>query len=513
MGDLTLEKIKNELVESVKGLLERKTEPYDTQATVKRVVGDTAYIHIEGGVSETPVRKTINAKKGDVVQVRLSGGRAWLTGNDTAPPTDDTKAKDADVHAGKAMKKAVKAEEKAIQSGKTATSYMTEMDEEVGVFVHPKGTPSDPTDTNARGVQITEDVDVIRNGVSVSKFGETARIGREDSGHIDFTRIGMMGSTDVGQAFNINTSDAIAETLVTYPKASTNGNTVIQQTTSGTRIRLLIYYETEDYSRNLIADGYQYGTAKTANEVVNTDTNTYLHVEYNGSTNFSFTIHNETENVHVPWVIVQVIEEQHAPSFTFGTRDESNTKGAYSFVTGYENNGTGNYQLVTGRYSEPDDNMYFIVGGGNNDSARRNVFTVSKYGEIRGFTRSYQVTDIKSNWEPYEANDFPRIKRFGNVVTLSGRLKNTVAVTLDGTRTPVMALSQSHFSDWLPSEPVFGMFQGSGMGLYFVQVASDGVITFERYRRTNTNSTSATYPQASAGSWWPFTLTWIVDSN
>lgn len=176
MGDLTLEKIKNELVESVKGLLDRKTEPYDTQATVKRVVGDTAYIHIEGGVSETPVRKTINAKKGDVVQVRLSGGRAWLTGNDTAPPTDDTKAKDADVHAGKAMKKAVKAEEKAIQSGKTATSYMTEMDEEVGVFVHPKGTPSDPTDTNARGVQITDSVDVIRDGASRANFGEQISI-------------------------------------------------------------------------------------------------------------------------------------------------------------------------------------------------------------------------------------------------------------------------------------------------------------------------------------------------
>lgn len=178
MSDLILEKLKNELIESVKTMFDKKTSPYDTEAVVTRVDGDTAYVHIEGGVSETPVRRTINAKKGDKVQVRLSGGRAWLTGNDTAPPTDDTKAKAADAHAGKAMKKAVKAEEKAKQSGKTATLYVTEMDENVGVFVHPKGTPSDPTDSNARGVQITEDVDIIRDGESIAEFGSTARIGK-----------------------------------------------------------------------------------------------------------------------------------------------------------------------------------------------------------------------------------------------------------------------------------------------------------------------------------------------
>ena len=68
------------------------TSPYDTQAEVLRVDGETAWVHIPGGVDETPVQMTSSAKKGDIVQVRVSGGRAWLYGNATNPPTDDSRA-------------------------------------------------------------------------------------------------------------------------------------------------------------------------------------------------------------------------------------------------------------------------------------------------------------------------------------------------------------------------------------------------------------------------------------
>ena len=70
-----------------------KTKPYDTAATVTRIEGNIAWVHIDGGVDETPVQLTIDAKPGDKVRVRVSGGQAWLTGNGSAPPTDDTTAK------------------------------------------------------------------------------------------------------------------------------------------------------------------------------------------------------------------------------------------------------------------------------------------------------------------------------------------------------------------------------------------------------------------------------------
>ena len=84
--------VSKELVDIIKGSEDKGTKPYDTPATVTRVDGSTVWVHIPGGVDETPVKKTINAKAGDTVQVRVSGGSAWLNGNASAPPTDDTQA-------------------------------------------------------------------------------------------------------------------------------------------------------------------------------------------------------------------------------------------------------------------------------------------------------------------------------------------------------------------------------------------------------------------------------------
>lgn len=83
------ESIVNGLIKAMSGADLRTQKPYDTPATVTRVEGDTAWVHIDGGVTETPVKLTIAAHAGDKVQVRVGGGTAWLTGNGTRPPTDD----------------------------------------------------------------------------------------------------------------------------------------------------------------------------------------------------------------------------------------------------------------------------------------------------------------------------------------------------------------------------------------------------------------------------------------
>ena len=90
-----------------------KAGPYDTQATVKRVEGNTVWVSIPGGIDETPIDKTVNCTAGDKVQVRVSGGRAWITGNASAPPTDDTTAIKARTTANEAQVLAVDAKETA----------------------------------------------------------------------------------------------------------------------------------------------------------------------------------------------------------------------------------------------------------------------------------------------------------------------------------------------------------------------------------------------------------------
>lgn len=65
----------------------------------------------------------------------------------------------------------------ASNAAKTATSYVTEITGQNGIMVHPS------TDQTT-GVQITDDVDILRDGTSVADYGDTVRIGAESSDHV-----------------------------------------------------------------------------------------------------------------------------------------------------------------------------------------------------------------------------------------------------------------------------------------------------------------------------------------
>ena len=63
-----------------------------TNATVKRIEEGVAYVQFDGAETETPVQLTISANTGDTVKVTVCNGKAWIVGNTTAPPTDDSTA-------------------------------------------------------------------------------------------------------------------------------------------------------------------------------------------------------------------------------------------------------------------------------------------------------------------------------------------------------------------------------------------------------------------------------------
>lgn len=149
--------------------------PYDTVATVVRIENDIVFVHIPGGIDETPVSKTVDCKIGDTVQVRVGGGRAWITGNATSPPTDDTRA---------------------IKASGEATKFITDLSN--GVFVHREG-------DEKNGVQITDKVDIVRNGYTSASYGEetlfyvpkTKRVaGRIGAGGMDIIR-GNIGGWEI----------------------------------------------------------------------------------------------------------------------------------------------------------------------------------------------------------------------------------------------------------------------------------------------------------------------------
>lgn len=113
---LRFNKVSKDLLNTIKESPKKGTTPYDSVAEVVRIDGDTAWVHIAGGVDETPVSRTIDCKEGDMVQIRVGGGTAWITGNSTAPPTDDTKANVAYNYAETASNDALRARQSAINA-------------------------------------------------------------------------------------------------------------------------------------------------------------------------------------------------------------------------------------------------------------------------------------------------------------------------------------------------------------------------------------------------------------
>ena len=189
------EQIINGLVSAMTQKDKTVTAAYDTQGTVTRVDGDTAWVHIPGGVDETPVKLTINAKYGDTVQVRVSGGTAWLVGNNTAPPTDDTKA--------------IEAEQVARDAAGTATSFVTDTSD--GVFVHPKNNTKD-------GVRITDTIEIIKGGLSyIRAYVESGigkvRVGLMNAGHsiIDSNGMRVYGGDGSAQIANLGYGEGNTE--------------------------------------------------------------------------------------------------------------------------------------------------------------------------------------------------------------------------------------------------------------------------------------------------------------
>ena len=145
--DKTIKTLTEVLQESKK----EGTSPYDTTAEVVRIEGKTAWVHIPGGIDETPVSMTIDARAGDIVQVRVSGGRAWITGNQSAPPTDDTVANVANKSAKYAKKTADDAQVTAENAEEVANAANRAAQNVNQYFWHTE------TDTGAgAGAHITE---------------------------------------------------------------------------------------------------------------------------------------------------------------------------------------------------------------------------------------------------------------------------------------------------------------------------------------------------------------------
>ena len=186
-------KTAKQLIDLIEKSKEQGTKPFDTQAEVVRVDGDTLWCHFLGGIDETPVEKTISASVGDTVQVRVSGGRAWVTGNQSAPPTDDKEVIRVEKKVDNSVKQLIETTDN-LQSQINGISgdenqYFWHQESGSDTGSHITEIPKDDFITNPRGfnILIRSIGFAIRNAMNeLAQFTSTLiRLGQTSGSHVD----------------------------------------------------------------------------------------------------------------------------------------------------------------------------------------------------------------------------------------------------------------------------------------------------------------------------------------
>lgn len=424
-----------------------KTGPYDTQATVKRVEGNTVWVSIPGGVDETPIDKTVNCTAGDKVQVRVSGGRAWITGNASAPPTDDKRANEAKTTAENAQVMAVDAKETAeavesvaVNANTTATNaqhiaegvnehfwhdntgaHVTEVTQEEW------NEPTDPNYHSGGNTLITTHGMAIRNGLTnLAEFGASgARIGQAGEAQAEVTQYAFSATDKEGDAFFIaedlrnetggvhtvtdtfisdgvttNINLTYRATNTTYTVTVDGGNPPASMVKTQTQIVfgvvpqagavIVATYKTASqyakaYTLGIRADNSVKGGMSVAEGEDCIASGRYSHAEGHGCTSAGAASHAEGISAQALYNACHA-EGANTQANDHGSHAEGlNTKalGYASHSQNYYTKAEYAYQTAIGKYNDPGSNDAFEVGNGTSDNARSNAFTVKWNGDVK----------------------------------------------------------------------------------------------------------------------------------
>lgn len=119
-----------------------------------------------------------------------------------------------------------------------ATNYITDLSN--GVYVHADGTPTDPTSATAKGVRITDDIDIIRNGTSVVNISSDITIGNGNN-YVNISNNGFKLRSGIGGTlFEIDSDGTMLRTaqVAKYNGSSTSTDT--QSLTADTMTQIVL---------------------------------------------------------------------------------------------------------------------------------------------------------------------------------------------------------------------------------------------------------------------------------
>lgn len=451
------EEIIKGLASAMSGADRKQQTAYDTPATVTRIEGNTAWVHINGGVSETPVKLTINAKIGDTVQVRVGGGTAWLTGNSTRPPTDDATAVIAQETANEANTIAkANAEElqRVDEEVRDTQDAVTEAREIADATNQHFWTDDNGVHISTAEGEASSGINLLMNALGILLRINSLPLAQFSSSQVAFYDGSGSNADHIVALFGVNGSQVgysdLAHILLrsdTMRIVSDDGTNILDITSNGTSDYAEIKKTVDDDFTRITASSSSYNLLSYTLPITNYTSGGMLKIELEvryvvtvsgqqqtriqKATTY-FTI-GTAENKYIGVQGVQcTLEYTHTarldikaykttsdnrylrlrsityegftpmPVYNLGTRAISeNNEGAYSTVIGEMLIATGDRQLVTGKYNVEDTNDEYalIIGNGSDDSNRSNALTVDWNGKLQtadGFDSSVKPFKWKS---------------------------------------------------------------------------------------------------------------------
>ena len=374
--------LSKDLVNIIKKTQETKTSPYDTQAEVVRVEGKTAWVHIPGGVDETPARMTINARQGDTVQVRVANGTAFLVGNGSAPPTDDHKA---DI-----------ATDLAYKAQETAEEAVAGVDGVVQYFWH-----------DANGAHVTE----IPQKEFVDSPSGSNLLARSDGLAVrdGSTELATFGANEIllGRKFGAaNTGVSITSSSLTfnpryyessfrYEIVDADAQVTQRVIGSGSRIDVNILRWKDGYAPSVTIDG----VTTTNYDIVFSNSNSkvgalsFTNAPYPAAGSviiITYTVSSYdvyqfgVGRILAPYGLVEGLTCT-ASGFTAHAEGCGTTAaGSYSHAQNYSTVANGSAQTAMGRWNVQDtsDAYALIIGNGKSNSTRSDALEVTWDGDI-----------------------------------------------------------------------------------------------------------------------------------
>ena len=396
-----------DLFDQIMKAIDKKTKKAGTNYTgkVTRVEGDTAFVQFDGStINDTPVKMSIDAKPGDSVRIMVQGGKAWLTGNDTAPPTNDREIIEA-------VKEEIRAEEQ------TVNNVQREVRDTAGIAANTNQYFWHTAEGSDTGAHITEKKreDFIKNpsqgggNLLARSNGVAIRDGLKEIAQLRADGVAFLDAYDA-EIFDVDTDGELAPIRL----AETHTLTLRPNVPVTTVIESPYFSDFVSGSCETsvgMGESFVYVTGEYTSDFTDWVYANTLKVEYSYR-NKSFTYTYVGSSQVEIWCQYIWQSTVRTVSISFGGR--YGTKGAYTSVFGQGLKAESAWQTALGRFNENNPLNILEVGGGLYDSARYNLLELKDHSGDLWILGSYSNTSDKRLKEHLEyisaekAGDFIR---------------------------------------------------------------------------------------------------------